>query len=148
VSPANSGYENAAKLNGFGCARWNERVPTQDTQRGVEVETLLRVAAVAFRRNGYHGTSLVDIATDLGISKPTLYYYTPNKPDLFYQCHLAAADQAIESICEDAGLTGLERLKATLIGYIETIRGRDLSLLDRTSIEAATPLVVTTAHNA
>jgi TetR/AcrR family transcriptional regulator len=102
-------------------SRWNERVPTQDTQREIKTETLNRVAAAAFRRNGYHGTSLVDIATELGVSKATLYYYVRNKQDLFYQCHLAAAEQAIESVCDDDGLTGLERLKATLIGYIKAI---------------------------
>lgn len=102
-------------------AKWNERVPDQDTQREIKTDSLYRVAAAAFRRNGYHGTSLVDIANELGVSKPTLYYYVKNKQDLLYQCHLAAADEALAAVCDEPGLTGLARLRETLVSYIEAI---------------------------
>lgn len=93
----------------------------QDAIRDLKTDALYRVAAAAFRRNGYHGTSLIDIAGELGVSKPTLYYYVRNKQDLLYQCHLAAAEQAIASVRDDATLPGLECLRRTLANYIASI---------------------------
>lgn len=104
-------------------ARWNKAVPDQEAQRELRLDALYRVASAAFRRNGYHGTSLVDIAEELGISKPSLYYYVKNKQDLLYQCHLVAAEQALAALCEDPELSGLERLKRSISNYIEAIIG-------------------------
>ena len=84
-----------AKQTSPAVPRWKKAVPDLGAQRELRLDALYRVAAAAFRRNGYHGTSLVDIARELGVSKPTLYYYVANKQDLLFQCHLVAADQAI-----------------------------------------------------
>ena len=102
---------------------WKGILLDQETQRELRTDALYRVAAAAFRRDGYHGTSLVDVATELGVSKPTLYHYIKNKQDLLYQCHLAAADQAIAAVCTDETLTGLEQLRTTLRQYVESIIG-------------------------
>ncbi len=103
--------------------RWKKAVPDQDAQRELRLDALYRVAAAAFRRNGYHGTSLVQIADELGVSKPALYYYIRNKQDLLFQCHLVAAEQAIAAICNDPTLSGLERLRRSIANYIEAIIG-------------------------
>lgn len=94
-------------------ASWNKAVPTAAEQRELKKDALLRQAAYAFRTNGYHGTSLADIAESLGISKPTLYYYVKNKQDLLYECHLAASEQALESVCTDSSLNALDRVCQT-----------------------------------
>jgi AcrR family transcriptional regulator len=99
-------------------ASWNKAVPTAAEQRELKKDALLRQAAFAFRTNGYHGTSLSDIAEALGISKPTLYYYVKNKQDLLYQCHLAASEQALDSVCRAPGLTALERICRTMSNYV------------------------------
>jgi AcrR family transcriptional regulator len=104
-------------------ARWNKAVPDPEAQRELRRDALYRVASAAFRRNGYHGTSLVDIAEELGVSKPGLYYYIKNKQDLLYQCHLVAADQALAALCEDTELSGLERFKRSIANYIVAIIG-------------------------
>ncbi|HYG91078.1 MAG TPA: TetR/AcrR family transcriptional regulator [Azospirillum sp.] len=104
-------------------ARWNKSVLNPEQQRSLKREVLYQVAAAAFRRNGYHGTSLVDIAETLGVSKATLYYYVKNKQDLLFQCHMAAADQALATICTDPSLNGLEQLRRSLAAYIVSIIG-------------------------
>jgi len=106
-------------------ARWSKSVLNPEQQRNLKLEVLYQVAAAAFRRNGYHGTSLVDIAETLGVSKATLYYYVKNKQDLLFQCHLAAADQALATICADPLLNGLEQLQRSIAAYITSIIGED-----------------------
>src|SRR3546814_9604290 len=55
-----------------------DRVAEREAKR----EAVLQTAARAFAENGYHRTSLEEIAARLGVSKPTIYYYAQNKDDL------------------------------------------------------------------
>ena len=48
---------------------------------------ILRAALKAFRRKGYHATTLEDIALDLGVRKAALYHYFPDKDAILYACH-------------------------------------------------------------
>ncbi len=105
--------------------KWKKAVPNAQQQRELKRDILYREAASAFRRNGYHGTSLTDVADQLGVSKATLYNYAANKQDLFFQCHLAAAQQAIDSVCNEPKLSGLERLRRSIIYYVSSIIGPD-----------------------
>ena len=41
------------------------------------------VAVEHFNANGYHGTSIRNIANDVSCSLPMIYYYYKNKKDLF-----------------------------------------------------------------
>lgn len=104
---------------------WNRAVPSAAEQRELKKDALLRQAAFAFRTNGYHGTSLTDIADSLGISKPTLYYYVKNKQDLLYECHLAASEQALDSVCKDPELDTLERICRTMSNYVRSMISDD-----------------------
>jgi AcrR family transcriptional regulator len=54
------------------------------TDRRVEI---LKSAAAAFRRRGYHGASVDEIASALEMTKGNLYYYFRNKEDILYACH-------------------------------------------------------------
>ena len=54
------------------------------TDRRVEI---LKSAAAAFRRRGYHGASVDEIASALAMTKGNLYYYFRNKEDILYACH-------------------------------------------------------------
>jgi len=44
---------------------------------------ILRAAKTTFERSGYDGASMSDIATEAGVSKPTLYVYFDSKERLF-----------------------------------------------------------------
>lgn len=48
-------------------------------------DLILEVATTSFARYGYHGTSIRDLAKQVGISISTLYYYFENK-DQLYRC--------------------------------------------------------------
>jgi TetR/AcrR family transcriptional regulator len=48
---------------------------------------ILRAAAAAFRRRGYHGASIDQIARALKMAKGNLYYYFRNKEEILYVCH-------------------------------------------------------------
>ena len=45
--------------------------------------TLLEAALAAFSQNGYHATSMDDIAERAGVSKPVLYQHFDSKLDLY-----------------------------------------------------------------
>jgi AcrR family transcriptional regulator len=49
---------------------------------------ILQAALRAFREQGYHATTLEDIAGVLGLRKTALYHYFPDKEALLYACHL------------------------------------------------------------
>ncbi|MDI9375256.1 MAG: TetR/AcrR family transcriptional regulator, partial [Thermotogota bacterium] len=46
-------------------------------------ERIKEVAVEHFNRNGYHGTTIRNIANDVGCSLPMIYYYYKNKKELF-----------------------------------------------------------------
>ena len=87
--------------------------------RDVKREAVIRAAARAFNDRGYHHTSLDDIAADLGVTKPTVYYYVENKEQLLFECFLAGLRPIRDAFreAERAGGSGRERLNAVVRGY-------------------------------
>jgi TetR/AcrR family transcriptional regulator len=63
------------------------------TKRRVEI---LRAAAACFRRRGYHGASVEQIAQELGMRKGNLYYYFRDKEEILYFCHDYSLDLLLE----------------------------------------------------
>ena len=106
---------------------WKNAVLDASAQFDRKREVLLREAGASFNRRGYHGTSLAEIAKKLGVTKAALYTYVPSKEDLLYYCHDSAMDTAIESLHKArAGHgSGLQKLSATLLNYLETMLGED-----------------------
>lgn len=105
---------------------WKSAVPDNNEQRERKRETLLREAAAVFTRRGFHGTSLADIAENLGVTKAALYTYVQSKHELLFLCHSAAMDAAFESLKEALaqGTNGREKLILTLRKYLERIIGK------------------------
>ena len=48
-------------------------------------EELTRIAARLFAEQGYQGTSLADLAEELGVQKPSLYHHIDSKEDLLWE---------------------------------------------------------------
>jgi len=48
-------------------------------------EELTRIAARLFAEQGYQGTSLADLAEELGVQKPSLYHHIASKEDLLWE---------------------------------------------------------------
>lgn len=83
-------------------------------------EAILRSAARAFTRRGYHGTTMDDIASQLLMTKGSLYYYFKDKEDILYSCHDYSLNLALENLRDvqsmDAG--AVERLKALIKAHV------------------------------
>src|SRR5256885_9701431 len=57
---------------------------------------ILKSAAAAFRRLGYHGATVEQIAAALHMKKGNLYYYFRNKEDILFACHQYSLDRLHE----------------------------------------------------
>ena len=84
----------------------------EDRFEGRRIE-ILKTAAAAFRRRGYHGASVDEIASTLSMTKGNLYYYFKNKEDILYACH----DYSLNLI-----LDVMERIRAEDISPDEKLR--------------------------
>jgi TetR/AcrR family transcriptional regulator len=62
------------------------------TDRRIEI---LKSAAAAFRRSGYHGASVDEIASALDMTKGNLYYYFENKEEILFACHDYSLDELL-----------------------------------------------------
>ena len=84
--------------------------------RGLQRETkraaVLSCAAKLFNTKGARSTTLADVASRLGLTKTSLYYYVATKEDLIYQCYDANMRQAHDQ---------LDRAKETHEGAIECL---------------------------
>lgn len=100
---------------------WKSSAQARDEQHELKRNVLLREAAVAFNRYGFHGTSLDEVARNLGLTKATLYYYFPNKQALLRACFDRAIDAAFNSLAAAKAKTegGRARLRIALRGYLE-----------------------------
>lgn len=89
----------------------------------VKRDAVIRTAARAFNERGYHNTSLDDVARQLGVTKPTVYYYVANKEQLLFECFLAGLEgirTAFRKV-EESGLPARERLNAVVRDYAKAI---------------------------
>ena len=109
----------------MGLAKWGAAVQSRDEQYGLKRQALIREAARAFGRRGFHSTSLDDVAQALNVTKPALYYYVQSKHELLYECHMLALNLGDEALAwgREQGRTGLERLCLFLRRYIELLAG-------------------------
>lgn len=99
--------------NKTGKTRWGKGVQSRDEQHQFKRLAILRTAGNLFNQNGFRETSLNDLALELQVTKPTLYYYVENKEDILYQCLLTAITQLLENSSEilRASFTGIEKFK-------------------------------------
>ena len=74
-------------------------------------EQLLDVALAAFARNGYHETSMNDIADAAGVTKPVLYQHFESKREL-YQALLDDVGARMVAAITDGDGRGIERPRA------------------------------------
>lgn len=92
---------------------------TTPEQKLEKKQLVLKTAARLICENGYDRTSLEGIANELGITKPTLYYYIKNKADIFEACRELSAGELeqVEALAETIGITADTKLTLVLSGY-------------------------------
>src|SRR5262245_45997434 len=83
VKPRNGGARRASK----------PRRPETSAATRIDI---LKSAAKAFRRLGYHGATVEEIAASLHMQKGNLYYYFENKEEILYACHEYSLDRLLK----------------------------------------------------
>lgn len=89
---------------------------------GVRVE-ILKSAAVAFRKMGYHGATVEHIAASLRMEKGNLYYYFRNKEDILFACHQYSLDRLLALLddIEQRGGPADEQLRQLIVAFVHII---------------------------
>lgn len=108
----------ARKPSPFASAEDRER------ERKEKRAAVLTTAASMFCRRGYTATQMADVAAELGVTKPTIYYYFRNKEDVLVACFEVGFEQIQATLREAEGRNGRERLRRVLIAYAE-LMGED-----------------------
>ena len=84
---------------------------------------ILKSAAKAFRRLGYHGATVEQIAAALKMKKGNLYYYFKNKEEILFACHQYSLDrltQLLEEI-DGSGAAADVKLRRLIDAFVHTI---------------------------
>jgi AcrR family transcriptional regulator len=84
---------------------------------------ILKSAAKAFRRLGYHGATVEQIAAALHMKKGNLYYYFRNKEEILFACHQYSLDQLLQ-LLDDVGQSGIgcdQQLRRLIVAFVHTI---------------------------
>jgi AcrR family transcriptional regulator len=103
-----------------GQPRWPSR---RHRDHALKRDAVIRAAARAFSRGGFHQTSLDDIAAALGVTKPTVYYYVESKEQLLFECFQAGLERIRAGLreVEHSPRPGRERLDEVVRHYAEAV---------------------------
>lgn len=107
---------------------------------GPTAQKILRTAAHLFMQLGYRAVSINDIVQAAGVTKPTLYYYFPDKAELFTQMaleRLASLRAALDAA--QAGAAGLPALLAAMAGVLLDATDGDMRMLRHEMAEHLEP---------
>jgi len=90
---------------------------------GYDQEAVLRTAIGLFNRQGYDGTSMGDLAAELGVTKSAIYHHVPSKEHLLG----LALDEALDGLeaaitdAENADGTAYDRLRSVVRQSVEVL---------------------------
>ncbi len=86
-------------------------------------DDVLDAAAQVFRRKGFHGASMSDIAAALDVQKPSLYHHVRSKQEILLALLDRALDMLIEHIAAIAArpLPADEKIKQMIRGYLSAL---------------------------
>jgi AcrR family transcriptional regulator len=115
----------AEKTNKKSGARgWERKKANRDTY-----EEILQAFGKSFARNGYEGTSLAEIAREVGIKTPALYYHFKSKNEILFAHLMRVGELIVDSVSRDvqaASDSPPEQLRA----YVESIITVQLGMYD------------------
>jgi AcrR family transcriptional regulator len=89
-------------------------------RRRVEI---IGVAASVFRRRGFHGASVGEIAQALGMTKGNLYYYFRDKEEILFFCHDHSLDLLLACFekVQASGGPPAERMRGLVVAFVRLI---------------------------
>jgi AcrR family transcriptional regulator len=88
-------------------------------------DELTKIAARLFAKQGYQGTSLADLAEELGVQKPSLYHHIAAKEDLLWEVAWEGANAfhaALDAVPAEAPAS--ERIRLALRGHLGVVAGQ------------------------
>lgn len=103
-------------------SRSRPRPRNDDPHASTRVE-ILQSAAALFRRLGYHGATVEQIAAALHMKKGNLYYYFKNKEAILFACHNYSLDRLMETLLkiEESDTAPDEKLRQLIVSFVHTI---------------------------
>ena len=90
-------------------------------QRRNKHDALLATAARLFKQQGFASTALDQMAVQLGITKPTLYYYVRSKSELVHACAMQGWGVAIAAVQRALDSAGADRVALALKAYASVV---------------------------
>ena len=87
-------------------------------------QELYATALRLFRQKGYHGTSMQDIADELGLYKGSLYHYIGSKEDLLrrvFEQAMGSLLEQIEAIVADRSTPPSEQLRQEIHALVQAV---------------------------
>lgn len=100
----------------------------REEQFAAKRRAVILSAAGAFRRRGYHNTSMRDIGDTLGLTKAALYYYVKNKEEILFESHLMAYGEM------DKILKTPKKDDQTAIDYLDVIFREFVKMLTQSGV--------------
>lgn len=102
----------------------SETGPARRGRPGHDQETVLRRAVELFNERGYDGTSMGDLARELGFTKSAIYHHVPSKSHLLEQ----ALDEALDGLSaviaaaeENDSASAYQRLRQVVRQSVEVL---------------------------
>jgi AcrR family transcriptional regulator len=118
---------------------WSSSGLSADELHRLKRVEIVRAASRFFSRQGYHGTSLVDVAKELGLTKSALYYYFADKKALLFDCSRSAHEGTLQ-LDEGDDAIAVRRLRKLCIAYAAYVVDNQLGFImysDLESLDAA-----------
>ena len=119
---ASSESTTAVGRAGSARARRLRRPRNADPNASTRVD-ILKAAAKAFRKLGYHGATVEQIAAALHMKKGNLYYYFKNKEEILFACHQYSLDRLMQLLddIQTSTLAPDEKLRRLIGAFVHTI---------------------------
>jgi AcrR family transcriptional regulator len=94
----------------------------QDKPNATRVE-IMKSAAAAFRRLGYHGATVEQIAATLHMKKGNLYYYFHNKEEILFACHQYSLERLLGTLdeVEVSALAPDEKIRRLIVAFVHMV---------------------------
>jgi AcrR family transcriptional regulator len=117
-------------------------IPRED-----RLDAVVAAARNRFEAHGYKGTSIADIAGDVGVNAGSIHWYFPTKDDLFAAVVARVSQESRESV--DAALAAGASSMDALAGFLasaERYRGMHIDAHDRVGLSDAVASVHEELH--
>ncbi len=98
-------------------------LPQKESRFSRKRALIIKSAAHAFGRKGFHATTLEEIAADLNVTKASLYYYFSTKEELLYEVHLLSMQDVLRGLEEilERETSPVQQLQAAIAHHLQVL---------------------------